>query len=272
MVQEVRQNQTAAKSGAGATAGMKPSLFLKLVLFSGLVSAAILFVTLRWTAPPVSLGGPPAKSDGPLPITEDERNNIEIYRRTSGGVVNVTSTTVEYDFFFEPVPAQGIGSGSVIDLQGRILTNNHVIEGAEKLEVTLSDKSKYRARVIGADPVADVAVIQIDAPKNKLHPIPFNSSGNIQVGQKVLAIGNPFGLEQTLTTGIVSSVNRSIRTENGKLMNDLIQTDAAINAGNSGGPPVKNLGVVVGAKTPIFHRRGGGKNGGGIIGEEKAFD
>ncbi|HEV8132018.1 MAG TPA: trypsin-like peptidase domain-containing protein [Acidobacteriota bacterium] len=243
---------------------MKPSQFLKLVFFSGLISAAVLYFALRWTAPPVSEGGAlPAqvKSDRSVSLSEDERNNIEIYKRTSPGGVNVTSTTVEYDFFYEPVPAQGIGSGSVIDSEGHILTNNHVIEGAEKLEVTLSDKSKYRARVIGADPVADVAVIKIDAPKSKLHPIPFSASGNIQVGQKVLAIGNPFGLQQTLTTGIVSSVNRSLRTENGMLMNDLIQTDAAINLGNSGGPLLNTAGEIIGVNTTIFSIRGGGNIG-----------
>ncbi|HEY2934341.1 MAG TPA: trypsin-like peptidase domain-containing protein [Acidobacteriota bacterium] len=242
---------------------MKPSLFVKLVFFSGLISSAILFFALRWTSPPVSKGNfePQTKTNRPLTFNEDERNNVEIYERASPGVVNVTSTTIEYDFFFEPVPRQGIGSGSVIDLQGRILTNNHVIEGADKLEVTLNDKSKYSARVIGTDPVADVAILQISAPKAKLHPIPFSASGETRVGQKVLAIGNPFGLEQTLTTGIVSAVNRSIRTENGVLMNDLIQTDAAINPGNSGGPLLNTAGEMIGINTTIFSLRGGGNIG-----------
>ena len=231
---------------------MKASTFLRLVLFSSLLSAGILYFALRWGAPPTSQGSFEAqKGERPVSLSEDEKNNIEIYKRASSAVVNITSTSIEYDFFFEPVPRRGIGSGCVIDQQGNILTNHHVIEGADKLEVTLHDKSKFSARVVGSDLVADVAVIRIDAPKEKLHPIPFGSS-NLQVGQKVLAIGNPFGFDHTLTTGIISALNRSIRTESGGLMNDLIQTDAAINPGNSGGPLLNNAGEMIGVNTSIY--------------------
>lgn len=231
---------------------MKATTFFKLVLASSALSAAILYFALRWGAPPTSQGSfEPQKSDHAVALSEDEKNNIEIYKRAGPAVVNITSTSIDYDFFFEPVPRRGIGSGCVIDQQGNILTNNHVIDGADKLEVTLNDKSKYPARVVGADPIADVAIVRIDAPKEKLHPIPFGSS-NLQVGQKVLAIGNPFGFDHTLTTGIISAVNRSIRNESGSLMNDLIQTDAAINPGNSGGPLLNSSGEMIGVNTTII--------------------
>ncbi|MBI2822554.1 MAG: trypsin-like peptidase domain-containing protein [Acidobacteria bacterium] len=241
---------------------MRTSTFIKLVFFSATVSAAIVFFALRWGAPPASQGSfnPPVQSGRPIPLSEDERNNIEIYRRVSPGVVNITSTSIEYDFFFEPVPRQGIGSGCVIDEQGNILTNYHVIEGADKLEVTMQDKSKYQASVVGADAIADIAVLKIDVPKGKLHPIPF-SSGDLQIGQKVLAIGNPFGFEHTITTGIVSAVSRSIRTDSQVLMTDLIQTDAAINPGNSGGPLLNSAGEMVGINTSIFSPSGRGNIG-----------
>ena len=248
---------------------MKPSVFIRLVLVTSLLSAAILYFALRWGAPPVSQSSFEAPAS-PLALSEDERNNIEIYKRASPGVVNITSTSIEYDFFFEPVPRQGIGSGSVIDQEGNILTNNHVIEGADKLEVTLYDKSKYAARVVGTDPVADVAVVRISAPKSKLHPIPFGSA-DLQVGQKVLAIGNPFGFELTLTTGIVSAVNRSIRAESGALMTDLIQTDAAINPGNSGGPLLNDVGEMIGVNTSILSPSAGGNIGIGFAVGVKTF-
>jgi S1-C subfamily serine protease len=241
---------------------MKPASFLKLLLFSSFLTSAILFFALRWAAPPTSEGNAEkeTRTAGPPPLSEDERNNIEVYKRVSPGVVNITSTSIDYDFFFEPIPRRGIGSGSVVDMQGRILTNNHVIEGADKLEVTFFDGSKYPARVIGSDPIGDIAVLTVSAPRNKLHPIAF-STVVPQIGQKVLAIGNPFGLEQTLTTGIVSALNRSIRTDSGVLMGDLVQTDAAINPGNSGGPLLNASGEMIGVNTSIFSPRGGGSIG-----------
>ena len=131
----------------------------------------------------------------------------------------------------------GTGSGAVIDDQGHIVTNFHVVRDAESLEVTLPDKSKHEAKVVGADPNNDLAVIQIDVPRGgHLTPIPLGTSKGLLVGQKVLAIGNPYGLERTLTSGIISSLGRSIQTENGRIIQDIIQTDAALNPGNSGGP------------------------------------
>src|SRR4030066_644864 len=169
-------------------------------------------------------------------ITEDEKNNIAVYEKVADGVVNVTSTAIQMDFFFNAFPTQGSGSGSIIDKRGHILTNHHVVANAQKLEVTLADGSKWPAKLVGSDPDNDLAGIKIDAPKERLKAIPMGDSKNLKIGQKVLAIGNPFGLQRTLTTGIVSSLGRTIRSDVGTLIEDVIQTDAAINPGNSGGP------------------------------------
>jgi len=189
-------------------------------------------------------------------LTEDERNNIEIYQRLAAGVVNITSTVLEHDFFFNAVPRQGAGSGSVIDARGYILTNHHVIEDARKLEVTLANGKKYYAKLIGSDPDSDVAVIKIEARREDLVLIPMGSSDNLKVGQKVIAIGNPFGLGQTLTTGVISSVGRTIRASGGTLVEDVIQTDASINPGNSGGPLIDSSGKMIGINTAIFSPTG----------------
>lgn len=188
--------------------------------------------------------------------TRDEENNIDIYRRVGPGVVNVTSITVERDFFFNPIPREGAGSGSIIDTKGHILTNHHVIRDSRKLEVTLSDGSKWPAQFVGADPDNDLAVIKINAPKEKLTVIPLGDSSGLQVGQKVLAIGNPFGLGQTLTTGIISSLGRSIRSEGGIMIEDIIQTDASINPGNSGGPLLDSRGMIIGINSAIISPTG----------------
>ncbi|MFI5175382.1 MAG: S1C family serine protease [Terriglobia bacterium] len=189
--------------------------------------------------------------------SNDEQINIQIYRTVNPSVVNITTETVEYDFFFMPVPAQGTGSGFVIDSQGHILTNFHVVEGARRLEVTLYDKSKYSARLIGGDKSNDLAVVRINAPQAKLHPVKLGDSGSLLVGQKALAIGNPFGLAGTITTGIISSLGRSIRAENGRVIENVIQTDAAINPGNSGGPLLNSRGEVVGINSQIYSPSGG---------------
>lgn len=203
--------------------------------------------------------GPSVKAaDKPyVPANADEANNIEIYRQVSPAVVNITSTTVSFDFFFDAIPRQGTGSGSIIDENGNILTNYHVIEGARLLEVTLSDKSKFKAKVVGTDPSNDLAIIKIEPGKKHLQKVRLGSSANLQVGQKVLAIGNPFGFEGTLTTGIISSLHRSIRAENEKLIDDIIQTDAAINPGNSGGPLLNAAGEQIGINTAIISPAGG---------------
>jgi S1-C subfamily serine protease len=190
-------------------------------------------------------------------FTPEEEINIRVYRAASPGVVNITTTAVAYDFFLNPIPKEGTGSGAIIDRSGHILTNFHVIDGGRRLEVTLADGSKWPARPIGVDPSNDLAVIKIDAPGEKLTIIPLGDSSKLVVGQKVLVIGNPFGFERTLTGGIVSSVGRSIRAENGRLIRGIIQTDAAINPGNSGGPLLNSSGEIIGVSTAIFSPSGG---------------
>ena len=191
------------------------------------------------------------------PFTEEERNNIAVYEKAADGVVNITSTAIQMDFFFNAFPSQGSGSGAIIDARGHILTNHHVVANAQKLEVTLADESKWPAKLIGSDPESDLAVIKIDAPRDKLKVLPMGDSKNLRIGQKVLAIGNPFGLERTLTTGIISSLGRTIRSEAGTLMEDIIQTDAAINPGNSGGPLLNSEGEIIGINSAIISPTGG---------------
>jgi putative serine protease PepD len=191
--------------------------------------------------------------------TEDEENNIEVYEAAAPGVVNITTISVERDFFFNIVPRQGAGSGAVIDSEGYILTNYHVIQDSRRLEVTLADGSKWQGKLVGTDPDNDLAVIKIDAPSHKLTIIPMGDSDDLLVGQKVLAIGNPFGLGQTLTTGVISSISslgRTLRAQNNTLMEDIIQIDASINPGNSGGPLLDSSGKLIGINTAIFSPTG----------------
>jgi len=192
-----------------------------------------------------------------LALTDDEKNNVAIYQKASPGVVNITSRVIARDFFLAPVPREGSGSGSIIDTRGNILTNNHVIRDAQNLEVTLFDGSKWPAKVIGTDPDNDLAVIQIKAPAEKLKPLTMGDSRKLQVGQKVLALGNPFGLGLTLTTGIISSLGRTIRSEAGTMIEEVIQTDASINPGNSGGPLLNSDGEMIGINSAILSPTGG---------------
>jgi putative serine protease PepD len=190
-------------------------------------------------------------------LTTDEEANIRIYEEFAPSVVNIVTTTVTYDFFYNPVPTTGAGSGIIIDRSGNIITNYHVIAEARRLDVTLYDGSRYEAEMVGIDPGSDIAVIRIKAPRSKLRPISFGDSTTLRVGQKVLAIGNPFGLEKTLTVGIVSSLGRTMRAGNGRLISGVIQTDAAINPGNSGGPLFNGSGRMIGVNTAIFSPTGG---------------
>lgn len=179
----------------------------------------------------------------------EEQNNIAVYKRVLPSVVNITSTTVAFDFFYGQVPQQGQGSGFVLDKQGHILTNNHVIgDNYQRIEVQLSDKHKYKAQVVGVDKQHDLALLQINAPN--LQPVELANSNSLQVGQKVFAIGNPFGLSGTMTRGIISAI-RSIRGPTGSAIDNAIQTDAAINPGNSGGPLMNSRGQVIGINTLI---------------------
>src|ERR1700722_14985034 len=182
-------------------------------------------------------------------LDSEEQNNISVYRRNIPSVVNVTSRTMTMDFFYGLVPQEGQGSGFVIDKDGHILTNYHVIESARQVEVTLHNRKKYKATVVGTDQAHDLAVIQIKAPD--LVPAVLGDSRNLQVGQKVYAIGNPFGLAGTMTRGIVSSI-RPVREPSGAMIGDAIQTDAAINPGNSGGPLMNWHGEVIGINTMIL--------------------
>lgn len=179
----------------------------------------------------------------------EEQNNVSVYKRNIPSVVNVTSRAVTFDFFYGLVPQEGQGSGFVIDRDGHILTNYHVIADARQVEVTLHNRKKYRATIVGSDPPHDLAVIQIKAPD--LVPAVLGDSRNLQVGQKVYAIGNPFGLAGTMTRGIVSSI-RPVREPNGATIDEAIQTDAAINPGNSGGPLINWHGEVIGINTMIL--------------------
>ena len=197
-------------------------------------------------------------ANSPLELTEaqaapafdaEEQNNIAVYRRVLPSVVNITSRAVMYNFFYGNVPQEGQGSGFILDKAGHVLTNFHVVEGANRgIEVKLSNKRTYKANVVGTDKVHDLALLQIDAPN--LQPVILSNSSELAVGEKVYAIGNPFGLSGTMTRGIISSI-RSIRTSDGAPIEDAIQTDAAINPGNSGGPLLNSRGEVIGINTMI---------------------
>src|SRR3990172_6519852 len=200
-----------------------------------------------------------AAAVAPLPdeaASGDEQNNIEVYKALSPAVVNITSTTIQYDFFFNVLPVQGSGSGFLIDDQGHIVTNYHVVSGARSVEVTLADQSRHTAKLVGRDRLSDLAVIQISDRKD-LPFVKLGDSDRLQVGQKVLAIGNPFGFQGTLTTGVISALGRNIRDQEGQLLEDLIQTDAAINPGNSGGPLLNSRGEVIAINSVILSPSGG---------------
>jgi S1-C subfamily serine protease len=181
-------------------------------------------------------------------LDSEEQNNISVYRKNIGAVVNITSRVMTLDFFYGLVPQEGQGSGFVIDKEGHILTNYHVIADAREVWVTLHNRKKYKATIVGTDRAHDLAIVQIKAPE--LQPMTLGDSTNLQVGQKVYAIGNPFGLAGTLTRGIVSSI-RQVQEPDGMVIEEAIQTDAAINPGNSGGPLLNWHGEVIGINTMI---------------------
>ena len=195
------------------------------------------------TAQPNAISDPSTASD--------EQNNIEVYRIMSPGVVFITSSRSSR----ESERGTGSGSGSIIDKQGHILTNEHVISGATRINVSLGSRS-FPARIVGRDPDTDLAVIKIDAPANELNVIPLGDSNQLIVGQKVLAIGNPFGLDRTLTTGVISGLGRTIRARNGRAIEG-VQTDASINPGNSGGPLLNSRGQMIGINSQIYSSSGG---------------
>ncbi len=225
-------------------------------IFLAIVLAGVFFYFTTYRPSPRTTGwfGRPQKVEiteaaSAPPLDAEEQNNILVYRKNIPSVVNVTAKAVTFDFFYGLVPQEGQGSGFVIDKDGHILTNYHVIADARQIEVTLHNRKKYRASIVGTDRPHDLAVIQIKAPD--LSPAVLGDSRNLQVGQKVYAIGNPFGLSGTLTTGIVSSI-RPVQEPDGMIIDEAIQTDAAINPGNSGGPLMNWRGEVIGINTMIL--------------------
>jgi S1-C subfamily serine protease len=185
-------------------------------------------------------------------LTDDESINVRVYRQASPAVANILTKATEYDFFMDPVPVAGAGSGFVFDANGYILTNFHVVEGAQSIEVVLGDQSRYPGKFIGADQRNDVAIVKIDPKGKQLAALPLGDSATLQVGQKVLAIGNPFGFQSTLTTGVVSAIGRTVQTSQTTFIDEAIQTDAAINRGNSGGPLINSHGEVIGINSAIY--------------------
>src|SRR6202158_3816892 len=206
--------------------------------------AAIPFETKTGTG---AAGGPQNTA-----LTDEEQINVRVYRQASPAVANIATRAIEYDFFMDPVPVEGAGSGFVIDPRGYILTNFHVVQEAQSIEVVLGDRSKYAAKFIGADQRNDVALIKIDPKGKQLAALHLGDSSSLQVGQKVLAIGNPFGFQSTLTTGIVSALGRTVQTSQTTFIDEAIQTDAAINRGNSGGPLINSHGEVIGINSAIY--------------------
>src|SRR5205809_1697729 len=185
-------------------------------------------------------------------LTDEESINVRVYRQASPAVANILTKATEYDFFMDPVPVEGAGSGFLIDPRGYILTNFHVVEGAQSIEVVLGDQSRYPAKFIGADQRNDVALVKIEPKGKHLVALSLGDSGTLQVGQKVLAIGNPFGFQSTLTTGVVSALGRTVQTSQTTFIDEAIQTDAAINRGNSGGPLINSHGEVIGINSAIY--------------------
>ena len=192
------------------------------------------------------------------PLTEEERRNIAVYEAVNRSVVNIDTTTVQRDsFFMLEHESEGAGSGAVLDKEGHVITNYHVVDGAQKIDVTLASNRVCSAELVGGDKEHDIAVLKIDAPAEELFPVALGSSGNLRVGQRVFAVGNPFGWDGTMTTGIISSLNRNLPSRiPGRQMESLIQTDAAMNPGNSGGPLLNTAGQMIGMCVAIATRTG----------------
>jgi S1-C subfamily serine protease len=209
----------------------------------------------RWgPREPTSVSALPefAQTAGPAALASDEAENVRIYKQASPAVANILTRAVQYDFFWGAVPSEGAGSGFLIDSAGHVLTNYHVVEGAQEIEVTLGDHSRYPAKVIGGDPRNDIALLKIDLKGKQVTPLPLADSSALQVGQRVLAIGNPFGFQSTLTTGVISALGRLVQTSDQTFIDEAIQTDAAINRGNSGGPLLNSRGEVIGINSAIY--------------------
>jgi len=221
------------------------------ISFSSYVTGSPPEVPLLTKIPPPEI--PPEQ---PLPdytnLLEAEKTAVSIYYALNRGVVNVTTVSMAYSLFFQPYPQSGTGSGAIIAPDGMVLTNYHVVKGAEQLAVTLYDGSRYLAEIVGVDPENDLALISFDPEGRALTTVPLGASSGLQIGQMVLALGNPFGLERTLTTGVISGIDRPLQNEDGYLLPNLIQTDASINPGNSGGPLINSQGLMIGINTMIL--------------------
>jgi S1-C subfamily serine protease len=236
-------------------------------LFILATTCALVGVTLGSLLHPVSSpvdlsAQEPSKAAVPPPpdlsdFTAEEQVNIRVYDNVNRSVVNITTRAVRTDLMFmDIVPTEGSGSGSILDKEGHILTNFHVIEGAQQVQVTLANGSSYAAGLVGQDPSNDIAVLRIEAPPEELTPVTLGDSSRLRVGQKIYALGNPFGLERTLTVGIISSLNRTLMSPNQRTIKSIIQIDAALNRGNSGGPLLNTKSELVGMNTAIASRTG----------------
>ncbi len=246
---------------------MKSSLLMcGLSAFIGAIAGIFAISNLPWESPSVGAErGPQIAAQSVVPqdlpqppitpsvaaLSPEEQINVAVYENVNTSVVNISTITRRVDFMFRFEPEEGSGSGWVYDRLGHIVTNYHVIAGSDAIEVTLYDGSSYAGTVVGGDPQNDIAVLKIDCDSSLLTPVVPGNSSKLRVGQKIFAIGNPFGLERTMTVGIVSSLNRTLRSKSGRLIKNIIQLDAALNQGNSGGPLLDSQGKLVGMNTAI---------------------
>lgn len=233
------------------------AIIILLLLFWSKREDLFLFVQSRPNAESLDFNRPINDSESrPLIVSVDEEINTKVFDKVHPAVVNIATTTLSMNFWMEIIPRQGQGSGFIIDRKGYILTNNHVVAKAQRITVTMANGKKHTATLVGRDPASDLAVISI--PSGAVNVVAtLGDSDRIRVGQKAIAIGNPFGLSHTLTTGIISALKRGIKTQDGNQIDDLIQTDAAINPGNSGGPLLNSSGEVIGINTAIYSLSGG---------------
>lgn len=211
--------------------------------------------TVEGNRPPLAIG-PAASQEGADELTPEEQVNVAVYDACNRSVVNIKTEASSPSLFLLDLVQEGTGSGSVLDKQGHILTNYHVVEGAKEISVTLFDSKDYPGKVVAKDASTDVAILKIDAPPDSLYPVRFGDSTRLKVGQRIYAIGNPFGLERTLTTGVVSSLDRTLPSRSNRNIKSVIQVDAAINPGNSGGPLLDSHGRLIGMNTAIASKTG----------------
>jgi len=247
---------------SGGSSGMRTlvALLPLFILVLALPLVVGMWVFTRYGALPVA-GLDPAALPRPIApagdLAEDEKATIRLFKQSSASVVYITTSEVGRDFSMNVLEIpHGSGSGFIWDEKGHVVTNYHVVQGSNRFRVTLADQSTVSAVLIGGDPNKDVAVLQIQVPPQGLTPLLIGTSSKLEVGQKVFAIGNPFGLDQTLTTGVISGVGRQIQGQSGRTIDGMIQTDAAINPGNSGGPLLDSRGRLIGVNTAIFSPSG----------------